>query len=128
MHEVRKNYKCDSCSNSYLHKRGLKNHIQTVHEGTKVKFKCDFCGKSLTEPHGLKLHILAIHEGRKDYKCDYCSHKFSSKGTMKRHIYSVHQGKGKYDEPVNCKICNYLFKTKSGLRVTFFNKGLGKVN
>ena len=67
--------------NSYLDKGRLKNHIQTVHEGTKKEFKCecDFCGKSLTEPHALKLHILAIHEGCKDFKCESCDRLFTSR-------------------------------------------------
>ena len=59
--------------------RGLKNHVESVDEGNKVK--CDFCSSNFTVKGNLKRHIESIHEG-KTFKCDICSSSFTERGGL----------------------------------------------
>ena len=79
-----------TCVKSLSTSRGLKQHVNTVHQ-THKDCKCDFCGKSFTQPRVLKIHIQAVHEGHKDYKCESCDKSFSEGGKLKNHLYTVHE-------------------------------------
>ena len=49
-----------------MSKRGMKEHIRSIHEGKKSYVQCDICGKEFTNKSGLKKHIATIHEGKKN--------------------------------------------------------------
>ena len=59
--------------------------IQTIQDGCK-DYKCDSCGESFSSKYYLKKHLHIIHEGHEDYKCDSCSKLFSFPNSLKRHI------------------------------------------
>jgi len=53
---------CSYCG-KWLHKRGLKRHIQDVHNnsGTKPEFICDVCNKTFKSNQYLKNHLRLAH-------------------------------------------------------------------
>ena len=52
--------KCDLCNKTFTQKSSLKRHISSVHEG--IKHKCHLCNKMLSRK-GLLNHIMTVHEG-----------------------------------------------------------------
>ena len=62
-----------------------------VDEGHK-DYKCESCGESFTSAKDLKRHIHTVHEGHKDHKCESCGKSFSQSGSLKKHIHKVHKG------------------------------------
>ena len=53
---------CSQCG-KWLHKRGLKRHIEDVHNHSSAKqeFVCDVCNKSFKTPQYLKNHLRLAH-------------------------------------------------------------------
>ena len=43
--------------------KGLKSHIQIVHEG--VRYTCNLCDKQYTQQTNLNKHIKYVHQGLK---------------------------------------------------------------
>ena len=86
--------------------KGLKVHIQNVHDKIKLNYKCNFCEKSYSYA-SLKYHINAIHESHKANvnKCEYCGKSFTIAGSLKKHIYTVHEGHKDY----KCESCGKSF-------------------
>ena len=54
-------YLSTQCHKSYSEGTGLRQHIQSAHEG--VKFACDQCNYQATQQHDLTKHIQRQHEG-----------------------------------------------------------------
>jgi len=53
---------CSHCG-KWLHKRGLKRHIEDVHikSGSQPEFTCDFCNNTFKTHHYLKNHLRLVH-------------------------------------------------------------------
>ena len=53
---------CSHCG-KWLHKRGLKRHIEDVHNHStsKPEFICDVCNKTFKTPQYLKNHLRLAH-------------------------------------------------------------------
>ena len=85
-----RNYKCDSCGNSYTTLQYLKLHIKTIHE-KQSNYKCDSCGKTFTTSSWLRKHSKILHEGQRNSKCDSCGKTFTQSVTLNRHILTVHE-------------------------------------
>ena len=49
--------------NTYAHPKGLISHIRIFHEGIKP-YNCSECEKSFSMKKGLKNHIEKIHDGK----------------------------------------------------------------
>ena len=76
--EDEKLYQCQNCDNKYKHKRSLKVHIGTVHEGKK--FGCGQCNKDFSQKCHLNHHIDTVHDGKKTvFQCDQCHKQYSQK-------------------------------------------------
>ena len=58
--DERKDYKCDNCGKSFVHKYSLKTHVETIHEKSK-SFKCNVCNKNFTQKGNLVKHIASVH-------------------------------------------------------------------
>ena len=43
----------------------------TIHEGQR-NYKCESCGNSFMDSGHLKQHINIVHEEQKDHKCEFC--------------------------------------------------------
>ena len=103
----KKQHQCDICLKSFKSSGILKDHIQFVHEGIKLKCKlCDFMG-SKTAIH---FHNNLVHNEK--FKCDYCDYKASRSNYLRDHIESTHMGISH-----DCDVCGKNFKTNSILKI-----------
>ena len=98
---------CDQCDYKTTQKCNLRNHLESIHEGTEYackqcNFRCNFLGN-------LKKHVQNKHEDHR-YFCTQCEYQAKNQGTLKRHVQSVHEGV-KYA----CSQCDYQ-GSKDGLR------------
>ena len=86
-----KEFKCDQCNYSTNHKRGLKAHILSIHDGFKP-FACEFCDKSFPRNDTLNFHVNSVHSEIKPYKCDICDYSTAYSRNLFRHKYRIHEG------------------------------------
>ena len=133
VHEGHKDFKCDICFRSFFHRKFLKIHIDTIHEGgknfeseekdrktqivhdaddsenLKNSNKCQFCGKCFENESKLKLHIDIFHE----YKCESCNVFFFNKNALKKHMLTHEISSHK------CPYCDQVFNEAIKLRKHF---------
>ena len=65
-----------------------------VHE-MKRDFKCDSCGKSFLQKGDLNNHLLSVHERRQDHQCKSCPKAFFFlKANLTKHFKRVHKDSG----------------------------------
>ena len=77
-----------------------------MHEGKR--YECTICNISLTTNRGLKKHIESVHEGKRTFRCDICDGRFSQNAGLKSHIKSVHESNKPTDDKnkaCQCKNC-----------------------
>ena len=70
--------------------RGLKEHTNRVHEGTKP-FLCDSCEESFAKHFKLKPQIKGMQGGKKPFSCPMCCSQFYFSTTMQDHIIKNHK-------------------------------------
>ena len=80
--------KSEKVPNEILNNDSNKQKVLKNHRN----YKCDSCGNSFTQSGNLKEHIEAIHEKQRNYKCDSCAKSFPVSGNLKRHIKTLHEG------------------------------------
>ena len=90
---VKKTYKCGTCSAQFGHKGSLKLHIRT-HNGEKPH-KCDTCGATFAQKAALNVHVRT-HTGEKHYVCDTCGVAFAHSESLKIHN-RIHTGEKLYN-------------------------------
>ena len=106
---------CNICDFKAKRKGQLKEHKQTMHEGSKNKRKynpggpvnCSHCGKSYTDKKSLWRHKNTEHYKIR-YYCSFCDFKGTN---LRRHIRSIHEGK---KHP--CSICAYQATQTNSLK------------
>lgn len=96
---------CEVCGQKFNRKRGLKAHMESIHE--KRTFSCKICGKTMGWRKTLQRHMKSHEEGYYKYNCDMCEKKFSRPSHLKLHM-SKHTG-----EKVRCPLCG------NGLRCNY---------
>ena len=69
VHEMIKNYKCESCTKSFFAKADLGQHHSEVHDGQKVKW--NECSMMFTNKWNMVRHVASVHKGIKQ-KCSNC--------------------------------------------------------
>ena len=103
----KKKHQCDICLKSFKSGGILKDHIQFVHEGIKLKCKlCDFLGSKVA----IRYHNNLVH--KEQFKCEHCDYKASRSNYLREHIESVHMGI-RHD----CNICGKNYKTSTILKL-----------
>ena len=100
---------CGQCGNRYNQKRGLKQHIKSVHD--KVKYPCLQCGKKFKSKTGLREHGRTVHEGVQ-FTCTECGKVFQSRDGLREHRQTVHEG-----VQFPCGKCEKIFKSRRGLQL-----------
>ena len=79
-----KEFKCDSCSKSFVSLSNLQRHEKTIHEGTK--YQCEICQNLYHSVAQLSMHFDAIHKKKKDFRCELCGKQCAWKSNLKRHL------------------------------------------
>ena len=85
-------FQCNLCDKFFLGqygKKGLKKHVNSVHE-KKKPYQCSICGNSYSERSKLNRHVVA-HEAKKSIKCYICQEPFEGNSNLTQHITSVHK-------------------------------------
>ena len=82
-HSDMKNFKCESCGNTYTFKYELNHHAKTC--GTIIN--CSLCGNSFKGKWYLKAHMETVHSNDWKYVCDVCPKKprFKYRSTLHNH-------------------------------------------
>ena len=130
-----RNYACnfDDCKSLFYTKKGLKRHIQTIHEKVGMSpnsrdpadtkeidvkpkpriYACNFdeCKSLFYSKKGLKYHTNTIHLKLRPFKCTECSASFVQKQKLQSHLNGVHFK----IKPFNCSECSSSFLKKIGL-------------
>ena len=75
------------CGSNFSSAGHLKNHIKSVHEGTK--FDCKFCEKTFSFSTNMKKH-LSVHEQKRPLKCQLCDSTYKAKRHLNYHS-SIHE-------------------------------------
>ena len=104
-HKYQVHYKkaaqCNVCGTILASKKGVNQHIRSVHMNEKNS-QCDICGAKFFSPYKLKRHKL-IH-GEAEFQCSMCERKFKDDLSMRRHQ-RIHT----QDVSYVCHICNHGF-------------------
>merc|ERR1719319_995635 len=96
VHEKERPHECPECKKTFQTRTHLRNHLQRVHLGLRVK--CEDCGKMVQD---LRNHRNFVHLGVKNFPCDQCETRCVTSTALKLHILSVHLGVKE-----KCDICN----------------------
>ena len=131
-----RNYACnfDDCKSLFSTKKGLKRHIQTIHEKVAMSpksrdqadtkeidvkpmpriYACNFdeCKYLFHTKKGLRRHKNAIHLNLRPFNCTECSLDFTRKHHLQYHMNSVHLK----SKPHECDQCSAKFSRKSHLK------------
>ncbi|XP_055689766.1 zinc finger protein 425-like [Lutzomyia longipalpis] len=62
-YSLTRNFQCDRCPKTYIHKRNFRRHKLLIHE--KKAFTCGVCGKKLTRKYILNKHMQLHDKNRK---------------------------------------------------------------
>lgn len=102
IHTDRNKFKCEKCGKMFHSERGLKEHIQVFHEGSKL-YQCETCGKNFANSGNLKVH-KNLHSEIRPFICSYCGRGFNQESNLKEHV-NTHTGL----KPYACKVCGKTF-------------------
>jgi len=115
-----KNFKCNSCSNTFMSKTSLKYNMKVSHSVPGKVVQCTQCDMTLSHTMSLKRHMKSIHkENTCIYECLYCQKTFQRKDYVKVHFKLVHKKNDfeidmvdtlkQDDESYKCKCCGKVF-------------------
>ncbi|XP_070493234.1 zinc finger protein interacting with ribonucleoprotein K-like [Chironomus tepperi] len=102
--------KCPHCDKSFKEKRLLKNHVQLVHEKSRMK-QCYECGFIATCSGSLNKHRKAVHLKIRNHICDECKQGFATNQQLLRH-HRTHSGVRPY--PCFNSACDKMFADSHG--------------
>ena len=80
-----KNFKCDTCAQSFISKSNAVSHFNRIHLGIIKIAKYPQCDKSLSSINKLKSHVKRKHGTGKIFECNVCGKKFSQSDDLKSH-------------------------------------------
>ena len=78
---------CPLCDAKYVHRQGLRRHIESKHEGKRIC--CNYCDYKATQESDLKKHTDSVHNGLK-FPCGQCNFKASRLDGLKSHAKKRH--------------------------------------
>ena len=103
--QIEKQFKCQHCSCSFQHKRGLTDHTR-LHTGVNLHI-CIVCERKFTQESLLTIHTRR-HTGEKPFECSTCKKRFTASSDLTLHT-RIHTG----EKPYKCRVCNKRFADSS---------------
>lgn len=108
-HLGEKPYKCDQCSNEFISRTGMNNHIRNRHSNLRP-FHCDECTQTFKTRDALKKHKLT-HTSIRPYTCEVCGRAFRQRGAHAVHV-NIHTD----NRPYKCSVCGNGFHSTAARR------------
>ena len=107
-----KQYVCDQCGRSFVHKKDLKFHVAAKHKLTA--HQCHLCPKKYSYPRGLVKHMKACHPNEQNV-CVTCCKTFAHKNELRQHQISLghrrQNGTGTQSKRHTCDTCGQGFQS-----------------
>ena len=97
-----KRFQCDLCPKSYVHKRGLSEHVISAHEERERSFPCKVCGETFKTTTIRYYHHKKMHLQPPSNQCSVCPKKFAMVAQLRDHIANDHKGEGDFI----CEVCD----------------------
>lgn len=110
VHSDQRNYICDQCGLSFLHRCSFLGHQARKH-GKDKPHECDICQHRFALRCDLFKHRKR-HSHTRDYKCQFCDKAFYNSTHLKVHT-RIHTG----DKPYVCQVCGKGFNQGVLLRL-----------
>lgn len=92
-HQNLPEYTCTICGCEHRSKRGLKVHMETIHEDNSCRCLVEGCDAVYEHPWALRAHMTSFHEeqAHADTTCKICGHcSKGNKANFARHMNTVH--------------------------------------
>ena len=83
---------CGFCEKTLKTKRNLQLHMEAVHGTVEKAHHCHICDGKFRVASGLRKHIETVHEKTRLFPCPFCETVLSSKDRFKLHSRRLHQG------------------------------------
>ena len=83
---------CDFCEKTLKTKRNLQLHMDAVHGTVEKTHHCHVCDAKFRVASRLKNHIETVHEKTRLFPCPFCKTVLNNKNQFKRHSKRLHQG------------------------------------
>ena len=84
---------CGLCEKTLKTKRNLQLHMQSVHGTVEKPHHCHVCDAKFRVASLLKNHIETVHEKSRLFPCPFCKTVLSNKARFKLHSKRLHQGR-----------------------------------
>ena len=110
---------CPTCDSYLKSEIGLKNHIESVHDGRKGPMKGPVTFSNSDSKLGCE--ELQSKESKKSWMCSFCAMDFDTKSNLRAHVSSEH----KQTILQNCPFCDKTFPTSKDLRKHIKSSGPG---
>ena len=104
LHIEKRLYQCRQCSEKFLEKALLNEHVESFH---KKSFQCEFCGYSCSEKGKFRVHVERVHEGKRPYVCELCGVSYKFQSSFVDHKRKKHEDKT--EKQFKCDICSTTF-------------------
>ena len=115
--ELKDEYKCANCENTFEKSHELKLHYLKVH----LYHYCDICHKSFAYEFLLRKHLQEVHKIVKKSKCKNCGQSFDRSKYLKKHAKFCDFKQNSMKNPlevVKCPMCDINFSgTKDTLKM-----------
>ncbi|OXA47341.1 gastrula zinc finger protein XlCGF7.1 [Folsomia candida] len=99
----RRIFNCELCTQTFLGKVSLQQHMQSVHENQR-NHPCTFCDKRFSTSRNMRRHVEARHPANIDkiHSCEKCGYKSHSKENLTQH--------SRRHNPANRRECHFCQK------------------
>ena len=105
-------FNCDEYSAEYKDNHACSHHIQTVHQGIRMRYNCEEvnCDRSFSKLGKLRAHKDNVHNGT-TYPCPRCEFVANSNLYLAKHIKYKHE-----QLAYRCEYCDYFTDTIHNFR------------
>ncbi len=109
----------DKCGKSFMTRYQLWMHNKRFH-GSDDPHVCTWCGKTYKFRHSLRIHVQSVHEGTKlkwkPFECPNCAKRFITKKEFQKHMADFGNQMICERQSVECCVCGFTFWNKETLR------------
>merc|ERR1719234_2054377 len=109
IHQEKKPFQCQECSQSFNQARDLKTHTMQRHSSVRPHI-CGICGKGFVHKSYLMEH-MSYHTGERQFQCYHCGNRFQAQSALVKHMKRHTASKD-----FACNNCSKAFAVKTDLK------------